>query len=439
MNRFSHFWPLHKIYCRFATFDFDKFRDETWEGRTMGRTVESSVMTTGSLSDSILRLGQSVQEATRQHPKPQARHGKMEKSFFSFKAAHPHWKCPVSGQHLVDRVEHYRREETAAITREQQLHLEAAARQLETLARLEQQKGAGHHNSPQPMPGSAFSSSVRPPLNAMVDESYYLPKTHATADLGAGTTFPGGSFPTQEPITSVSPLSHPAAATATSHSALRVPPPEAFSRMTTESEEITAFPMQSHQRGQQPHQEQQQQPARQDQDDSVTPFAISTNSPTGFLLALPPQQQPSTAEQPRQSAGFLGQASTTTSSHRYPSSSLMQQQQQQLNSNAALSMGLSSELRRILNMSTLDPDVSLLFGGVADNHHQHSRHFHPLPHCQEDGDEERQRAEQQYLLLERYHAHVASQQQGQLHQSTSAAGDADRNNDGPFMSGSSLV
>ena len=208
--------------------------------------------------------------------------------------------------------------------------------------------------------------------------------------------------------------------------------------MTTESEEITAFPMQSHQRGQQPHQEQQQQPARQDQDDSVTPFAISTNSPTGFLLALPPQQQPSTAEQPRQSAGFLGQASTTTSSHRYPSSSLMQQQQQQLNSNAALSMGLSSELRRILNMSTLDPDVSLLFGGVADNHHQHSRHFHPLPHFQEDGDEERQRAEQQYLLLERYHAHVAAQQ-GQLHQSTSAPTDADRNNGGPFMSRSAVV
>jgi hypothetical protein len=398
----------------------------------MGRQAESSVMTTGSLSDSILRFGQSVQEATRQHPKPQARHGKMEKSFFSFKAAHPHWKCPASGQHLVDRVEHYRREETAAITREQQLHMEAAARQLETLARLEQEKGAGHHNSAQPMASSAFSSSVHRPLNAMVDESYYLPKTHATADLGAGTTFPGGSFPKHEPMAPVSPSSHPAASPGktASPAALRVPPPEAFSRMTTESEEIAAFPMQVHQRAQQHLQ--LQQPSIQDHDDIAPPFAISANSPSGSLHAVP-QQSPSTLQQPRNSAAFLGQASTTTSSHRYPSSYLLQQhQQQQLNSNAALSMGLSSELRRILNMSTLDPDVSLLLGGVtADNHHQHSRQF-------QDGDEERQRAEQQYLLLERYHAHVAAPR-GQLHQSTSAPTDADRNNGGPFMSGSAVV
>jgi len=66
--------------CGFATFEFDKFSDERWDGRTMGDTTTMA----GSLAESIMQTG-NVDEATRQFPKPKARYGKMEKSFFNFK------------------------------------------------------------------------------------------------------------------------------------------------------------------------------------------------------------------------------------------------------------------------------------------------------------------------------------------------------------------
>jgi autophagy-related protein 9 len=130
--------------CGYSSFDFDTFKDEAWEGRTLGKSVmpeagEADSYPTESLSESILRTG-NVEDATRQHPKPKAREGKMEKSFFSFQAANPNWKCSPSGQSLVDRVEEYRKAELAAISRERGLYIEAAARQLETLAKLEQQR-----------------------------------------------------------------------------------------------------------------------------------------------------------------------------------------------------------------------------------------------------------------------------------------------------------
>jgi len=68
--------------CGYATFDFDKFRDERWDGRTLGETNPLA----GSLAESILQAG-SVDEATRRFPKPKARYGKMEKSFLSFKVS----------------------------------------------------------------------------------------------------------------------------------------------------------------------------------------------------------------------------------------------------------------------------------------------------------------------------------------------------------------
>jgi len=69
--------------CGYATFDFDKFSDERWEGRTLGN-MNSSLA--GSLAESILQTG-NVEEATRRFPKPKARYGKMEKSFFNFKVS----------------------------------------------------------------------------------------------------------------------------------------------------------------------------------------------------------------------------------------------------------------------------------------------------------------------------------------------------------------
>lgn len=68
--------------CGFATFDFDKFSDEAWEGRTMGGALNPLEGTT--LSESVFRFG-SVEQAARHLPVPKARFGKMEKSFFSFK------------------------------------------------------------------------------------------------------------------------------------------------------------------------------------------------------------------------------------------------------------------------------------------------------------------------------------------------------------------
>jgi autophagy-related protein 9 len=126
--------------CGFSTFDFDLFKDEAWDGRTLGQSMAPSSANSDSqggptetLEESVMRTG-NLEEATRLHPKPRAREGKMEKSFFTFRAAHPTFKCPVSGQKLMDCVDEYR---MASMTRERDLHIKAAARQLETLARLE--------------------------------------------------------------------------------------------------------------------------------------------------------------------------------------------------------------------------------------------------------------------------------------------------------------
>ena len=73
----------------------------------------------------------------------------------------------------------------------------------------------------------------------------------------------------------------------------------------------------------------------------------------------------------------------TTSGNRYPAA-------------GALSAGLSTELRKILNMSTLDPDVTVAGSLTAGD--------------QSTEEDEEKRIERQYLWLERYHAHIANQQ-----------------------------
>lgn len=65
----------------YSTFDFDAFRDEAWEGRTLGKSI-SPEGRTESLAESMMRNG-NVEDATRQHPKPKSRHGKMEKCRFT--------------------------------------------------------------------------------------------------------------------------------------------------------------------------------------------------------------------------------------------------------------------------------------------------------------------------------------------------------------------
>lgn len=82
--------------------------------------------------------------------------------------AHPSWTCSPSGQNLVDRVEQIDREEAAALARELDLHRVAAARQLETLERIEEGRG----------------DSNRERALAAIDEAY-IP-LQAPADAGAG-------------------------------------------------------------------------------------------------------------------------------------------------------------------------------------------------------------------------------------------------------------
>jgi len=108
--------------CGFSCFDFDSFGDENWEGRKLGNE--------GGQNNTVRQQAQS---------RPKTTQGKMEKSFFSFKAAHPTWKPSLSGQNLVERVENYRKQQTLAFAREQEHHAQAAARQLETLRRLEKE------------------------------------------------------------------------------------------------------------------------------------------------------------------------------------------------------------------------------------------------------------------------------------------------------------
>mmetsp|Transcript_15761 Transcript_15761/g.23199 ORF Transcript_15761/g.23199 Transcript_15761/m.23199 type:complete len:924 (-) Transcript_15761:113-2884(-) len=116
--------------CGYATFDFDKFSDEEWEGKSMG-------VGRGNISVSVAEL-QDVEAATRLLPKPKAYHGKMEKSFFGFKGNSPSWKSTKSGQSLIDQVNAFKQSQSKAIALEQKQHLEAAARQLETLTALQQ-------------------------------------------------------------------------------------------------------------------------------------------------------------------------------------------------------------------------------------------------------------------------------------------------------------
>ena len=183
--------------CGFSTFDFDTFGDEAWEGRTLGRSVmlqrqreEQGVDVVGgeSLTESILRTG-NLEDATRLHPKPRARHGKMEKSFFTFKAAHPNWNScfPPSGQYLVNRVEEYRlTTEQAIIARERELHVQAATRQLETLARIEEEHKSRNNNQHVRM---SFPTSMR-----WNDEHYTAGSTNISR------TNDGGGSQSQSPL-----------------------------------------------------------------------------------------------------------------------------------------------------------------------------------------------------------------------------------------------
>jgi autophagy-related protein 9 len=122
-------------HCGFATFDFDSFGDENWEGQQEESQRIRSEPTTVDALDATRSAVYAQMNSTRC---PKTKMGKTEKSFFNFKTIHPAWKCTSSWQDLVDKVDSYRSEQEKALSYERQHHIAAAARQLDTLLHLEQ-------------------------------------------------------------------------------------------------------------------------------------------------------------------------------------------------------------------------------------------------------------------------------------------------------------
>ena len=187
--------------CGHSTFDFDAFEDESW-GRPLRNDAPFCDATSESSTIPPTRK-RSPEVQMRLDSRPKTRMGKMEKSFFSFKANHPSWKCSSqSGQDLVERVETYQNQVALALARERQAHIEVAARQIETLRQLEQMRhiqnesdGVPHRQPAGPnqlqesyigpsQPRSGAGSS-RPSSNSSVPQN-----SDSGADSGGGGSAP---------------------------------------------------------------------------------------------------------------------------------------------------------------------------------------------------------------------------------------------------------
>jgi autophagy-related protein 9 len=304
--------------CGYSTFDFDTFGDDSFEGKTMGDAR-------GNVAASVAEL-QNVEAATRLHPKPKAYHGKMEKSFFSFKACHPNWTSTKSGQTLLDRVEHFKEVESRALAIEQQQHLEAAVRQLETLARMQQR------------------NQTESPLLVALRESYI--GGHSPQPSGADSGGGGAASPIVASFDHNFPL---AISERNLASPIRIPP---------------LVP-----------------PPRNRQ---ITPPPFSLHDSFGGVSTIPRQ-------------GMLSQIGANQSAQ-----SVLHY----------TDMGLSTELRRMLSRSTLDPDMSAT-ASILGAYEQSLPPAGPS-HGQlssllgNDLEEQQRRSEQaQYLWLQRYHARMA--------------------------------
>ena len=364
--------------CGYATFDFDTYGDELWEGRTLGKGPQDQEqplqeqqqqpppMVTGSLTESIMKTG-NVLESTQQFAIPRAREGKMEKSFFSFKAAHPSWNCSESGQDLVNRLEKYQQDENVALSRERQLHIEAAARQLETLARLERERQAQSSNR-----GAGIVVD-----GANVDESYMRPVNN-NPDAGAGS--PGLEHLQQQrrqhenqqqgASHRLSPVAEDYSPTSSPRQDLypQGPPVSPTSHVSYQSESRAV-----------------RSPVAEQQDDNLPPFAspsppppgspwqqasarlpagaiTSTNSISNNIRAPPPSMFLPSAPGPHLSSIATTTNSNTVDRYQHQSSNAFSNSAATNatgNSTALGSVGLSTELRRVLNMSTLDAESVL--------------------------------------------------------------------------------
>eukprot|EP00593_Proboscia_inermis_P011354 CAMPEP_0171308872 /NCGR_PEP_ID=MMETSP0816-20121228/18993_1 /TAXON_ID=420281 /ORGANISM="Proboscia inermis, Strain CCAP1064/1" /LENGTH=421 /DNA_ID=CAMNT_0011792047 /DNA_START=605 /DNA_END=1870 /DNA_ORIENTATION=- len=127
--------------CGYSCFDFNAFQDENWEGKKIGTGVSCDSNRCAEDGQTQIHKGNSTSPFIISCG-PKTKQGKMEKSFFSFKAAHPKsWKCHASGQKLIDEMIKYKHDEALALkAKERKLHIDAASRQLETLRLLEKTK-----------------------------------------------------------------------------------------------------------------------------------------------------------------------------------------------------------------------------------------------------------------------------------------------------------
>jgi hypothetical protein len=312
--------------CGYSTFNFDQFNDYNFEGKMMGGGERR-----GEVAASVAELN-DVEAASSRHPTPKAHHGKMEKSFFGFKVSHPKWICTKSGQTLLDRVAQFKEAETRILALEQQQHIDAASRQLETLARLEQRR------------------QMVSPVMAQLRESY----------IG------GGQVP--QPAGADSGGGGPASPVVTSSTAPQVPPIELN---VPSPPPLTPL-----------------RPSPRNRETTPPPFATHDQN-----VAVGPASSPR-APAVRSQADAVNQGLSVL---HYAD------------------MGLSTELTRMLNRSTLDPDMSATasmlgaYGPPLQSAGPSLEHLSAL--AETDPEEEQRRAEHaQYMLLQRYHAHLTEAQ-----------------------------
>jgi autophagy-related protein 9 len=362
--------------CGYSTFDFDAFKDEAWDGKTLGRSmVLPETITTPtpqqgeeSLAESILRTG-NLEEAARQHPKPKARDGKMEKSFFGFQAAHPSWKCNPSGQSLVDRVEEYRQAELAAMSRERDLYIDAAARQLETLVQMERDD-----------PGTDM---VEPKARFEQDrlrDFHYTRNTggvaNSTADDADAGTHPSPRLgPVPPPVSTFAPSNlnqmrmniHPTAASPLANSS-SLP----FANNVDEADQGSSSLV-----------------------PSPTSQSITTSNPNTDCLNHPHLHQNRTLHNPN-TLSSSNVTNTTTATNT-------------TGNRDALRAGLSTELRRLLTMSTLESGESVLATPPLVDATAAVVGTNPtMPAGTMLPD---RTAERHYYWLERFHEHLESEQE----------------------------
>lgn len=372
----------------------------------------------------------------------------MEKSFFNFQAAHPTWKCSPSGQSMVDRLEEYKQTELAAISRERDLYIAAAARQLETLAKWEEfqhspssamnlRRRRFEEERMRPVHHSSRTSYIG--SSTVADQDSTIPSSTVNAEIQTAIAddADAGAHPSPklgpvQPTTPSLPLSLPVlqhntvAGKATATTTRK--PSDFIDRSPTSSINSTNK-----------HGLMKQEP---DADASSSQSPSSKSNIQINISASASSPGPSTILNINDDlAAHQNQQGLTTSDVQLGRQSSQEQHQWSASPSSnrgALRAELSTELRRLLTLSTLDTGESLLdapMTGTSRNFHDPSASargnldsssfigsplassaisYHTSAGASVIGSTTQpddRRAERQYFWLERFHEHLERQQQ----------------------------